>query len=146
MGNLFGGSELALSLGKPNLKETRISRQTVYQLTGERQETAYGQEASGTQWKLGGIGVAEWTGVPLREVLERAGVKATAKTVLLIHLDPRKFYPNKEIIRAWNPLLSLFFCLGSVFVDRAISASCLIQEYNQLVLSFMKFSRRDFER
>ena len=35
-----------------------------------------GTPAAGTQWKLGAIGVARWRGVPLREVLERAGVRA----------------------------------------------------------------------
>jgi sulfane dehydrogenase subunit SoxC len=34
-----------------------------------------GKPASGTQWRFGAIGVAEWTGVPLGEVLERAGLK-----------------------------------------------------------------------
>ena len=34
-----------------------------------------GKVASGTQWHLGGIGVAEWTGVPLGAVLELARVK-----------------------------------------------------------------------
>ena len=34
-----------------------------------------GKTASGTQWRLGGIGVAEWTGVPLGAVLELARVK-----------------------------------------------------------------------
>ncbi|MGH2669028.1 MAG: sulfite oxidase, partial [bacterium] len=34
-----------------------------------------GKVASGTQWRHGAIGVAEWTGVPLGAVLERAGVK-----------------------------------------------------------------------
>ncbi|HXG04062.1 MAG TPA: sulfite oxidase [Candidatus Binatia bacterium] len=34
-----------------------------------------GKPASGTQWHLGAIGVAEWTGVPLGAVLELAGVK-----------------------------------------------------------------------
>ena len=53
-------------------------------------QTAYGKEASGTQWKLGGIGVAEWTGVPMREVLDRAGVKSTAKDVMPISLDEKK--------------------------------------------------------
>ena len=53
-------------------------------------QTAYGREASGTQWKLGGIGVAEWTGVPLGEVLSRAGVKSTAKDVMLISVDEKK--------------------------------------------------------
>lgn len=35
-------------------------------------ETQYGRRASGTQWRLGAVGVAEWTGVPLRAVLDRA--------------------------------------------------------------------------
>ncbi len=34
-----------------------------------------GKPASGTQWRLGAIGVAEWTGVPLGAVLELARVK-----------------------------------------------------------------------
>jgi DMSO/TMAO reductase YedYZ molybdopterin-dependent catalytic subunit len=34
-----------------------------------------GKVASGTQWHFGGIGVAEWTGVPLGAVLELAGVR-----------------------------------------------------------------------
>ena len=34
---------------------------------------AQGQKAEGSQWRLGAIGVAQWTGVPLGAVLERAG-------------------------------------------------------------------------
>jgi DMSO/TMAO reductase YedYZ molybdopterin-dependent catalytic subunit len=34
--------------------------------------TQQGTPASGTPWKLGGIGAARWRGVPLGEVLERA--------------------------------------------------------------------------
>jgi DMSO/TMAO reductase YedYZ molybdopterin-dependent catalytic subunit len=34
-----------------------------------------GRPASGTQWRFGAIGVAEWTGVPLGAVLEMAGVR-----------------------------------------------------------------------
>jgi sulfane dehydrogenase subunit SoxC len=34
-----------------------------------------GKVASGTQWRLGAIGVAEWSGVPLNAVLELARVK-----------------------------------------------------------------------
>ncbi|MEM7579659.1 MAG: sulfite oxidase [Cyanobacteria bacterium P01_A01_bin.80] len=53
-------------------------------------KTQLGKEARGTQWKLGGIGVAEWTGVPLKEVLERAGLKRTARDVMPISLDEKK--------------------------------------------------------
>jgi sulfane dehydrogenase subunit SoxC len=53
-------------------------------------EVAHGKKAQGTQWKLGAIGVAEWTGVPLREILERAGVKKTARDVMPEGLDDLK--------------------------------------------------------
>ncbi len=51
---------------------------------------AHGKKADGTQWKLGAIGVAEWTGVPLREILDRAGVKKTARDVMPEGLDDLK--------------------------------------------------------
>lgn len=50
-------------------------------------EVAQGRKASGTQWRLGAVGVAEWTGVPLRRVLEQAGVKSTAVDVMPEGLD-----------------------------------------------------------
>ena len=46
-----------------------------------------GREAPGVPWRLGAVGVAEWTGAPLREVLERAGVKASAHDVMAESLD-----------------------------------------------------------
>ncbi|MGH3147645.1 MAG: molybdopterin-dependent oxidoreductase, partial [Rubrobacter sp.] len=46
-----------------------------------------GREAPGTPWRLGAIGVAEWTGAPLWEVLERAGIKASARDVMAESLD-----------------------------------------------------------
>ena len=53
-------------------------------------ETFQGKKAQGTQWKLGAIGVAEWTGVPLREILDRAGLKRTARDVMPEGLDDLK--------------------------------------------------------
>jgi sulfane dehydrogenase subunit SoxC len=49
-----------------------------------------GKKAQGTQWKLGAIGVAEWTGVPLREVLDRARMKKTAVDLMPEGLDDLK--------------------------------------------------------
>lgn len=46
-----------------------------------------GREAPGTQWRLGAIGVAQWTGVPLGKILERAGLKKTAHEVMIESLD-----------------------------------------------------------
>ena len=50
------------------------------------EETA-GRAAPGTPWTLGAIGVARWTGVPLRDVLERAGLESDAGEVMLASLD-----------------------------------------------------------
>ncbi|WP_322665973.1 sulfite oxidase [Dendronalium sp. ChiSLP03b] len=50
-------------------------------------EEAYNTPLSGTRWRLGAIGVAEWTGVPLSILLERAGLKSTARDVLVEGAD-----------------------------------------------------------
>ena len=46
-----------------------------------------GQETEGTQWGTGAVGNGEWTGVPLQDVLTRAGISNDAVSVLLIGLD-----------------------------------------------------------
>ncbi len=49
--------------------------------------TLLGRTAQGTPWGRGAVGMAEWTGVPLAEVLERAGVSEAAHSLQLIGLD-----------------------------------------------------------
>ena len=44
--------------------------------------------AAGSQWRLGAIGVADWTGVPLSFVLKRAGINKSAVDVMPSGLDP----------------------------------------------------------
>ena len=46
-----------------------------------------GRAAEGTQWGTGGVGNGEWTGVSLRDVLELAGIRDDAVSVLLVGLD-----------------------------------------------------------
>ena len=46
-----------------------------------------GRAAEGTQWMTGAIGNGEWTGTPLRDVLELSGITAAAVSVLLIGQD-----------------------------------------------------------
>jgi DMSO/TMAO reductase YedYZ molybdopterin-dependent catalytic subunit len=46
-----------------------------------------GQPAGGTPWRLGGIGAARWRGVPLADVLDRAGILPTAVDVMPEGLD-----------------------------------------------------------
>jgi DMSO/TMAO reductase YedYZ molybdopterin-dependent catalytic subunit len=44
-------------------------------------------KVKGVQWELGAVGNAEWTGVRLRHVLERAGVKDGSREVILEGAD-----------------------------------------------------------
>jgi DMSO/TMAO reductase YedYZ molybdopterin-dependent catalytic subunit len=44
-------------------------------------------KVNGVPWELGGVGNAEWTGVPLDAVLERAGVRQGAVEVILEGAD-----------------------------------------------------------
>ena len=46
-----------------------------------------GRAAEGTQWGTGGVGNGEWTGVALSDILELAGVRPDAVSVLLVGLD-----------------------------------------------------------
>ena len=54
---------------------------------------------NGEQWNLGAVSTAEWSGVPLAEVLHRAGVKAGASQVVFRGADSGKLDPNSESIR-----------------------------------------------
>jgi DMSO/TMAO reductase YedYZ molybdopterin-dependent catalytic subunit len=45
---------------------------------GGNGRSAFVPEARGNQWTNGGMGCAEWTGVPLRDVLQAAGLKSSA--------------------------------------------------------------------
>ncbi|WP_414618942.1 sulfite oxidase [Calothrix sp. CCY 0018] len=50
-------------------------------------EEVYNKPFSGTRWRLGAIGVAEWTGVPLGLLLERAGLNKNAVDVKIQGTD-----------------------------------------------------------
>ena len=85
------GVERPLTLGYDEL--TRLPSKTVtrsLECSGNGRsffQTFLNRPAQGTQWKLGAYGVAEWTGVPLSELLQQAGVKRTATNVMPIGLD-----------------------------------------------------------
>jgi len=54
----------------------------------------------GAQWGTGGVGCAEWTGVPLATVLALAGVDAGARDVNLVGLDASGFSRPIPIAKA----------------------------------------------
>jgi anti-anti-sigma factor len=54
---------------------------------------------NGEQWNFGAVSTAEWTGVPLAEVLNRAGAQAEAKEVVFRGEDSGKLDVSEEAIR-----------------------------------------------
>jgi len=62
-------------------------------------------QARGNQWTNGGVGCAEWTGVPLADVLKAAGVKDSAKYTAHYGADPHlSGDPAKEALSRGMPI------------------------------------------
>jgi DMSO/TMAO reductase YedYZ molybdopterin-dependent catalytic subunit len=62
-------------------------------------------QARGNQWTNGGAGCAEWTGVPLAEVLKAAGLKDSAKYTAHYGADPHlSGDPTKESLSRGMPI------------------------------------------
>jgi DMSO/TMAO reductase YedYZ molybdopterin-dependent catalytic subunit len=82
----------ALSLSMDDLaKLPQVEIAAVNQCSGNSRGLSAPRVAGG-QWENGAMGNALWTGVRLRDVLDRAGVKATAKQVQFDGLD-RGIFP-----------------------------------------------------
>jgi DMSO/TMAO reductase YedYZ molybdopterin-dependent catalytic subunit len=52
-------------------------------------------KVKGVQWGLGGVSNAEWTGVPLSRVLDRAGMKSSAREIIFKGADHGKLEDPK---------------------------------------------------
>src|SRR5262249_18688606 len=76
---------LSLSLADL-LKLPRVELAAVCQCSGNSRGL-FQPRVPGAQWRNGAMGNARWTGVPLRDVLDRAGVKAGAIAVRCSGLD-----------------------------------------------------------
>src|ERR1700720_3378400 len=59
-------------------------------------------KVKGVQWGLGGVGNAEWTGVALSILLDRAGIKSSAREVILEGTDRGKPEDPKSPSSAFN--------------------------------------------
>src|SRR5205823_14113634 len=56
-------------------------------------------QVAGEKWHLGAVSTAEWTGVPLVEVLDRAGIRPEAHEVLFRGADAGIVHGRTETIR-----------------------------------------------
>jgi DMSO/TMAO reductase YedYZ molybdopterin-dependent catalytic subunit len=84
------------------------------------------QRVAGVQWGAGAIGHAEWTGVPLRSVLQRAGVKPGVVEVLFEgadrgkepdHPEPMQFARSLPLAKAFDPDTLLVLRMNGELLD-----------------------------
>jgi len=78
--------EISLSLKELLHDFPRVELAAVAQCAGNSR-SYFQPRMSGAQWANGSMSNARWTGVRLKDVLDRAGVKAAAKTVRFAGLD-----------------------------------------------------------
>lgn len=85
--NIGGLVERPLSLGLRDLKNMRSQTLVVTLECAGNGRSLLDPPIEGEKWDLGAVSTAEWTGVPLAEVLDRAGIKAGAREVLFRGVD-----------------------------------------------------------
>jgi DMSO/TMAO reductase YedYZ molybdopterin-dependent catalytic subunit len=79
--------ERRLSLGLAQLRAMRSASAVVTLECAGNGRAGLEPPVPGEQWDVGAVSTAEWTGVPLTEVLDRAGVQATAREVVFRGAD-----------------------------------------------------------
>jgi anti-anti-sigma factor len=97
--NVVGLVERPLSLSLRDLVKMPSQTQFVTLECAGNGRSLLSPRVNGEQWNLGAVSTAEWTGVPLAEVLDRAGVKADANEVVFRGADSGKLEANNEPIR-----------------------------------------------
>jgi sulfite oxidase len=78
---------LALTVGELKARFPQKTYRMVLECGGNGR-SFFTPQARGNQWTNGGAGCAEWTGVPLAEVLKAAGLKETGKYTAHYGADP----------------------------------------------------------
>lgn len=82
-----GSVERPLSLSVRDLQNMPSHTQVVTLECAGNGRTLFDPPIPGEKWNLGAVSTAEWTGVPLAEVLDRAGVRTGARDVVFRGAD-----------------------------------------------------------
>src|SRR5260370_14343163 len=85
--DISGLVERPLSLSLRDLRNMGSQRRVVTLECAGNGRSFLSPPVEGEQWRLGAVSTAEWTGVPLVEVLDRAGVKTAAQEILFRGAD-----------------------------------------------------------
>jgi len=71
-------NKIEITLGELKSKYKAVTRRMVLECGGNGR-AGFSPPARGNQWTNGGAGCAEWTGVPLADLLKKAGLRPSAK-------------------------------------------------------------------
>ena len=120
------GIERNLSLTYEDLKALPSRTVFSYLECGGNQRAFFGelmgQNARGTQWRRGAVGMASWTGVPLCEILQMAGIHDTAVAMQLIGLDKNApeegFRRPLSVAKAMDPDTLLAYRMNGTILPR----------------------------
>jgi sulfane dehydrogenase subunit SoxC len=90
-----------------------------------------GRPAKGTNWRLGAVGCAEWTGVPLAEVLDRAGITPDASEVMVESLDAARMRRPLPLEKAIGADTLLAYAMNGAFLteDHGYPARLVVPGY-----------------
>jgi DMSO/TMAO reductase YedYZ molybdopterin-dependent catalytic subunit len=83
----------------------------------------------GEQWELGAVSTGEWTGVPLVEVLNRAGLKPTAREIVFRAADSGTPRGRTDIVRFERSLKLDWATNPDVLLVYAMNGELLPQEH-----------------
>ena len=97
--NVVGLVERPLSLSLRDLVKMPSQTQFVTLECAGNGRSLLSPRVNGEQWNLGAVSTAEWTGVPLAEILDRPNVKAGASEVVFRGADSGKLDASGEPIR-----------------------------------------------
>ena len=112
VGGVGAQKPLVLTLRELKHDFRRVTLVAVNQCSGNRRGL-FSPRVPGVQWGNGAMGNAEWSGVRLREVLERAGVAATAVEVVFNGADAPVLPATPDFLK-------------SIPIERALDENTLI--------------------
>ncbi len=123
-----GAVERPIELDLDSIKAMRSTTFTAVVECAGNGRVYYVPPKEGLQWQNGAVGNAAWTGVLLREILEMAGVKRTAREVLLVGADSGVVDMNKKTASPGPIAFARSLPLEKAIADSTILAYSMNEE------------------
>jgi DMSO/TMAO reductase YedYZ molybdopterin-dependent catalytic subunit len=123
--NVGGLIERPLSLSLEDLRQMRSQTIVATLECAGNGRTMFEPQIAGEKWNLGAVSTAEWTGVPLLEVLDRAGVRSSAREALFRGADGGTVDGRSDVIRFERSLQIDRGHLGDALLAYAMNGEAL---------------------